>query len=184
MKKQLMAAAAALFVTAAPAMAQDATLSVALDGTVDTQCGVFMYSGLVGLESQPDSAADDLGPRGGGGTWAANASLGIGLGTLDSGESNVLGSLAAVCNTQNAIVSVDTVNGFQLQNGSASIAYDIAISGGAGTFNSPGSYVAGGANLPNGNTRTVTMNLASFNALGQAPGSYTDSVIFTVAPQP
>lgn len=184
MKKHLLAAGAVLALTAAPAAGQNANLNVNLEGEIAAQCGVFMYSGLVGLESQPDTPGDDLGPRGLGGTWAENGTLGIDLGALTSAASYTLGSFAAICNTQNASVSVDTVNGFELQNGGDAIPFDLNISGGPGTFDTPTSYTAGGANPPGGNTRTVSMTLDSYDTFSQAPGTYTDTVTFTVAPAP
>lgn len=185
MKKHLIAGAALAALIGASASAQDANLSVNLDGSVPTQCAVFMFSGLAGAESTSVDPSNDVGPRGGGGTWSTDATLDIGLGDLESEASYTLGSLASVCNTANAIVTIGTSNGFALENGGSSIGFSLAVSGSSlsGGFDTESSYVAGGANQPNGNTRTLSMELDAFDPLSQAPGSYADSILVTVAPQ-
>jgi len=189
MTKFLTAAAAAALIAGA-AQAQDATLDINLEATVPVSCGVDMYSGLIGdgardvlTDDVIDPAPDDNGVP----DFASAAVIDIPLGEVSPADEFTIGSLQSVCNTQNAETTISTTNDFNLVNGSSEIPYQIVMSEGtfaSGQTPAQRTFTQGGANLPNGDTTTVKLEVLNFSAFAVTPDvAHTDTVTFTVAPQ-
>lgn len=183
MKKQLIAAAALTALMGASANAQNAQMNVNLSGSVPAQCAATFFNRIDVRDSTPDTPADNLGNRAGGGTWAINGSESIDLQTLQSGGFYDLGSISFRCNTSNGFVAWDTSNGFALQNGSNAIGYNLELTNdGPGSVNTPGQVLVGGVSGANGDTMGVRITLDTFSAFNLAPGTYEDTLEFTISP--
>ena len=166
---------AAVFLSATPAatQAQDANLSVNIDGDIDIGCAL---SGVYFQFANTSGAPQDI----------DDGETGFTVLEFSDFNDQEAGRFTILCNSGTATITVDTVNDFQLQQAGSGdvIPFSLRIpevpdlSGG---FTASSTFTADAA--PGDSVeRTLLVNLGPISAIDFAPGAYSDVIRISVVP--
>ncbi|XBQ15921.1 MAG: hypothetical protein ABL308_13310 [Oceanicaulis sp.] len=155
------------------AVAQEAILSVSLDGSINAGCTL---SGIYFEQASAPGAPQDL----------EDGEIGLSVVDFSDFNDQEIGRFTLLCNSGTATVTVDTANDFQLgQAGSANpIPFTLRIPEVAslsGGFSQSSSFTAD-AFPGNPVERTLLVNLGPLSAIDFAPGPYSDVIRIVVVP--
>lgn len=157
----------------APASAQVARLSVALEGEIHIGCTLSgVYFDEAGLRGAPrDLEAGEIGQS---------------VLSFDDFNNQEIGQFTLICNSATASITIDTLNDFRLNRAgepapipfTLSIPEEASLSGGFSRSTTFTTTTAPGSEIQ----RSLLVNIGTLSAIDFAPGLYSDVIQIEVVP--